>query len=1093
MNRFLKEVTWLRPLKVATSLEVHITLEVQEDGDITFDIFSTQDDAVQIYSQGRAELLETTVAEAPRIDVVAARQQCTEHLTQAACYPLFAKQGVTLGASFQVLNALQTGAGIAVGSLSVPGQAAPGYTWLPNLVDGAAQTGVWLASDGAVALPFAVNRVEQWGVLPLEDAWVVAKPAANDSRAVRKLDIVIAHADGRIALRLSGFSVRAYEVKAPAETVLLASQWSVQALPSSAIAIPPTGSKYALHRILLADMGEPDNATIIDHLAAALPDTQCTRLMATGTLAVRYTHYAQQLLEQLQRDVVAHPGKPMLIQLVTPNDGEAAVLQGLGGLLRSAQQEYPQLSIQMMAMEADVSASLLAQRLQAEAVLPTPVVRYVEVQREAQREVAALALLETTDVAVPPWRDGGVYLITGGLGGLGQIFASAAAQDRKPVLILTGRSALTPLLNDQLAALRGSGARVAYHAVDVSDTAAVTALVASVVAEYGQLNGVIHSAGVLRDGLLATKTAHQLREVFASKVAGLAALDQATRNIALDWFMLCSSIAGVMGNAGQTDYASANGFMDAYAQYRQDLVAQGQRQGRTVSVSWPLWAEGAMQVDAATREQMQRSTGFVALPTQDGLTALSHALTQNAVHVVVGYGDRTRMLERLRLARAQQALPAATPKVNLSEGAVNVLQTQIAQALTGLISGQLNIASEHLEPETPLADFGFDSITLTTFGNTLNSTYGLALSPTIFFEYPSIAKLSSYLLREQRTAMEKSFKTTEDAATVDADSSINTNQHPTPVAKSAPLSARFRRAHVAVSPAPANIAAEPIAIIGMSGCFALSEDVDALWVNLMAERNCITELRPQRWGNAAIPTVRHAGVIENMDMFDPLFFGISPREAQAMDPQQRLLMTYVHKAIEDAGYSVQSLSGSATALLVGTASTGYANLLEQSGEPIAGHSAPGIACSIGPNRMSYWLNWHGPSEPIDTACSSSLVAVHRAVELLRSGQCTQAVVGGVNTLLSASIHESFTQAGMLAPDGRCKTFSAQADGYVRGEGAGMLFLKPLSAAERDGDHIYGVIKGSATNHGGRAHSLTAPNPRAQADLIKTALRQANVE
>ncbi|KAG0289214.1 hypothetical protein BGZ97_006522, partial [Linnemannia gamsii] len=287
------------------------------------------------------------------------------------------------------------------------------------------------------------------------------------------------------------------------------------------------------------------------------------------------------------------------------------------------------------------------------------------------------------------------------------------------------------------------------------------------------------------------------------------------------------------------------------------------------------------------------------------------------------------------------------------------------------------------------------------------------------------------------------------------------------------------------------IKAEPIAVIGMSGCFPQAEDLDALWANLLAERDSIGRLPASRYRGLA-PAICHAGVIESIDEFDPLFFGISPREAQAMDPQQRLLMLYVYQVIEDAGYSVQSLSGSATALLVGTASSGYGQLLAQAGEAVAGYSAAGLAGSMGPNRMSYWLNWHGPSEPVETACSSSLVAVHRALELLRSGQCAQAVIGGVNTLLSMEMHESFIQAGMLSSDGRCKTFSAQADGYVRGEGVGMVFLKPLSAAERDGDHIYGLIKGSATNHGGRANSLTAPNPRAQADLIKTALQQAGV-
>src|SRR5437762_154858 len=212
-----------------------------------------------------------------------------------------------------------------------------------------------------------------------------------------------------------------------------------------------------------------------------------------------------------------------------------------------------------------------------------------------------------------------------------------------------------------------------------------------------------------------------------------------------------------------------------------------------------------------------------------------------------------------------------------------------------------------------------------------------------------------------------------------------------------------------------------------------------------------------------------------------------------MDPQQRLLMMYVWKAIEDAGYSAESLSGTNTALFVGTASSGYSERLSRTSIAIEGYSSTGLTPSVGPGRMSYFLNLHGPSEAIETACSSSLVTIHRGVTAIECGQCTIAIVGGVNILVSPELHMSYSKAGMLSSDGRCKTFSAQANGYVRGEGIGMLVLKKLSEAEQAGDHIYGVIRGSAENHGGRASSLTAPNPRAQADLLVAAYRKAGID
>ncbi|WP_455883996.1 beta-ketoacyl synthase N-terminal-like domain-containing protein, partial [Serratia proteamaculans] len=294
--------------------------------------------------------------------------------------------------------------------------------------------------------------------------------------------------------------------------------------------------------------------------------------------------------------------------------------------------------------------------------------------------------------------------------------------------------------------------------------------------------------------------------------------------------------------------------------------------------------------------------------------------------------------------------------------------------------------------------------------------------------------------------------------------------------------------------------AEPVAIVGMSGCFPGAQNLEQFWANLVAEKDSITEIPRDRWDWQALygdphkefnkSNVKWGGFIDSVAAFDPRFFGISPREAELMDPQQRLLMTHIYLALEDANCSAGSLSGSNTGIFVGTGLGGYSGLLTRSGTAIEGYTSTGAVYSVGPNRMSFFLNLHGPSEAIETACSSSLVAIHRAVQAMQTGSCEAALVGGVNTLITPELHISFNKAGMLSEGGRCKTFSAAADGYVRGEGVGILFLKTLRQAEADKDRIYGVIRGSAENHGGRANSLTAPNPKAQAALLKSAYTQA---
>ena len=410
--------------------------------------------------------------------------------------------------------------------------------------------------------------------------------------------------------------------------------------------------------------------------------------------------------------------------------------------------------------------------------------------------------------------------------------------------------------------------------------------------------------------------------------------------------------------------------------------------------------------------------------------------------------------------------------------------TIIKRTLSGLIAEHLKMPEHELDDETPLSEFGFDSITMTSFSHLLNQRYGLNLNATVLYEAPTIAALAGYL-RQAQPGLMASLAATSGLQPPETESVASGVPSPA-VSKEGDTHIRPTSAHASY---PNN---EPIAIIGMSGCFPLSNDIDALWENLLAGRDCIRELPPERWGGNPSPALKHAGVIDGLEFFDPLFFGISPREAKSLDPYQRLLMQTVYNVIEEAGYSVGSLSGSNTALLVATYSSGYRQLQALAGEPVESYSITSIVSSMGPNRMSHWLNWHGPSEPIETACSSSLVGIHRAVQLLRNGECDQAVVGGVNALVTMDMHESLTLAGFLSPTGKCRAFSANVDGYVRSEGAGMLFLKPLAAAERDGDHIYGLIKGSGVNHGGRSSSLTTPNAKAQTDLIERTLRHSGI-
>ncbi|WP_085317154.1 SDR family NAD(P)-dependent oxidoreductase [Derxia lacustris] len=301
---------------------------------------------------------------------------------------------------------------------------------------------------------------------------------------------------------------------------------------------------------------------------------------------------------------------------------------------------------------------------------------------------------------------------------------------------------------------------------------------------------------------------------------------------------------------------------------------------------------------------------------------------------------------------------------------------------------------------------------------------------------------------------------------------------------------------------PASAAHAAIAIVGMAGAMPGSHDLAAYWSHLLAGDDLVTEVPPERWdwrdfdgdplGPANVTASRWGGFAPLVDGFDAAFFGIAPREAASMDPQQRLMLTAAWEAIENAGVAPATLAGRRVGVFVGASGSDWKGAIEQPDRPREPHQASGTHQTMLANRISYFLDLRGPSETLDTACSSSLVALHRAVTALRSGEAELCLAGAVNLLLNPEMTIQYAKAGMLSPDGRCQTFDAGANGYVRSEGWGCVLLKPLAQALADGDTVHAVIRGSAVNHGGRANSLTAPNPRAQTALVADAVANAGV-
>ncbi|MCY1045881.1 amino acid adenylation domain-containing protein [Corallococcus sp. bb12-1] len=380
--------------------------------------------------------------------------------------------------------------------------------------------------------------------------------------------------------------------------------------------------------------------------------------------------------------------------------------------------------------------------------------------------------------------------------------------------------------------------------------------------------------------------------------------------------------------------------------------------------------------------------------------------------------------------------------------------------LRAYVARSTDLAEETIDVDRAFVDYGLTSKDAVFLSGELGEWLGRDVSPTLVWQHPTITAVSVHLGRA-----------------------------PEPERPVAPVM-------------PAAVSESAIAIVSLGCRFPGAPTPEAFWALLQRGGDAITEVPADRWDTQRYyhpdPThpgtmnTRWGGFLEQVDGFDPLFFGISPHEAARMDPQQRLLLEVAWEALERGGQAPHALRGSRTGVFVGISSSDYAQRQFGDRSRLDAYAGTGNAHSIAANRLSYLLGLRGPSMAVDTACSSSLVGLHLACQSLRGGECDMALAGGVNLILNPDLNIAFSRAGMMAPDGRCKSFDAAADGYVRSEGCGVVVLKRLADAQSAGDAILAVIHGSAVNHDGPSNGLTAPNGFAQQEVIQQALRQAGL-
>ncbi|MFE2173880.1 type I polyketide synthase [Kitasatospora sp. NPDC059462] len=954
---------------------------------------------------------------------------------------------------------------------------------------------------GPVSLPFS------WRDVRLFAPGAAAVRARLRRTGPETVTLTLADAQGRPVAEIGSLSVRpvsAEKLRAAAtarQDPLYAVRWTVLPHPAQPAAAPaagtwavvgdgdldpaPDASRHtdlaALARAL--DDGLPAPAVVVLPWPAAggadLPPAQAVHTAVTRALDTVQTWLADPRLTGTRLAVVTRGA----VSVGAGDPVRDLAAAAVGGLVRSAMSENPDRIVLVDLDDDPASVSALAAATATAAATGEPQLALragtlyaPRIARSATAGSTGSTGAGSAEATGPAFDPDGTVLVTGGTGALGALVARhlAEAHGVRRLLLTSRRGPAAPGAAELAADLTALGVTVEVAACDAADRQALAALLAAVPAEH-PLRAVVHTAGAVDDGVIAALTPERVTPVLRPKVDAALHLHELTRDLDLTAFVLYSSVAGVIGSRGQANYAAGNAFLDALAQHRRAAGLPG------VSLAWGLWEEesGLMREDFSTtdRHRIDRS-GVLALSAEQGLALFDAALAQDEALLAPVRLDLAALRRFDELPLILSGLVPARRRAGgeearrLAQRLAGRPEAEQVQLLTDLTRRQAAVVLGHAGPETVGADrafteLGFDSLTALEMRNRLNTATGLRLPATVLFDYPSATALARFLRTELLSLPE------------------------------------YGRAPAA-APARA-VADEPIAIVAMScrfpGGIASPED---LWRVVADGVDTVSPLPTDRgWDLAGLYDpdpdrsgrfyTREGAFMRGIDRFDSELFGISPREALAMDPQQRLLLETSWEAFERAGIDPLSLRGSNTSVFAGLMYSDYAaGRVQDVDDELEAYIGNGNSFGVASGRVAYTLGLEGAAVTVDSACSSSLVSLHWASHALRTGECDLALAGGVTIMSTPSVFVEFARQRGLAPNGRCKSFAAGADGTAWGEGIGMLLLERLSDARRNGHPVLAVVRGSAVNQDGASNGLTAPNGPSQQRVIRQALANARL-
>ncbi|WP_338805161.1 SDR family NAD(P)-dependent oxidoreductase [Xenorhabdus griffiniae] len=641
-------------------------------------------------------------------------------------------------------------------------------------------------------------------------------------------------------------------------------------------------------------------------------------------------------------------------------------------------------------------------------------------------------------------------LISGGAGGLGQVFAKYLANTFDANVVIMGRRKCAELPADYKTSEKGT---IEYIQADCCDRQALTAAIEHIVTQYKNIDLIIHSAGSIDDRSMFLKTEQHVRSIVESKVIGCQLLDELTASLPVKQFIVFSSITALFGNPGQTDYAAANHYLTAFAHNRNKKQSVGLRAGRTTVVYWPYWLDGGMKINQSALSMLQETTGTDPLLTNDGIRIFNHALIHQPAELCVVAGTGKKIDEVLNRRPVHQS------KLKDRQERVPTILSVITE-ITGL-------QPENKDFKTRFSDMGIDSIAMQGISRELSQLTGLTINSVVLAQNPSIHALAEYLSQYAE-------KPHNDDNLLKKKPELHTSPQ-------------------------IDVDKKDVGVIGIDLRLCGAEHWRDVWP-LFSQKILMPEIYPEsRWQMLPDELTRNIErekiqgyFMKDSLAFDYKFFGLSRREAMLMDPQHRTLIESVWSAITDAGYSPEQFNQRKTAVFVCIDANDYAVIAEFDSsidEFSVGASTPYLSA----NRLSHLFDFKGPSETLNVACASVYSAVEKAKALINSGVVDQAVVAAAQINLLPSRFTALQKRNLLSADGMVKPFDEDAHGFVRSEGVGCILLKNLKLAVTDGDEVLVNVKSAASWHGGQGDSFTAPNAATHMNVMESAFRTAQAD